>query len=43
MAPHRDAETGKYVSEEYAKKHPKTTVKEVDKKNKSKAKPPKKK
>lgn len=27
---HRDAETGKYVTEEYAKKHPKTTVKETD-------------
>lgn len=27
---HRDAETGKYTSEEFAKKHPKTTVKETD-------------
>ena len=26
----RDAGTGKYVSEEYANKHPKTTVKETD-------------
>ena len=28
---HRDAEDGKYVTEEYAKKNPKTTVKETDK------------
>jgi hypothetical protein len=28
---YRDAETGKYVTEEYAEKHPKTTVKETDK------------
>ena len=28
----RDAGTGRYVTEEYAKKHPKTTVKETDKK-----------
>jgi len=28
---HRDAGTGKYVTEEYAKRHPKTTVKETDK------------
>jgi hypothetical protein len=28
---HRDAGTGKYVSKEYAQKHPKTTVKETDK------------
>jgi hypothetical protein len=27
----RSAVTGKYVSEEYAKKHPKTTVEEKDK------------
>lgn len=27
----RDAETGGYVTEEYAKKHPKTTVKETQK------------
>jgi hypothetical protein len=27
---HRDAGTGKYVTVEYAKKHPKTTVKETD-------------
>jgi hypothetical protein len=29
---HRSAVTGKYVSDEYAKKHPKTTVTETDKK-----------
>jgi len=28
---HRDAETGLYVTKEYADKHPKTTVKETDK------------
>lgn len=28
---YRDAETGEYVTEDYAKKHPKTTVKEKDK------------
>lgn len=28
---HRDAESGKYVTEEYAKKHKKTTVAETDK------------
>ncbi len=33
MAPYRDAGTGQYVSEEYAKKNPKTTVKETDKKS----------
>ena len=27
----RDADTGHYVTEDYAKKHPKTTVKETDK------------
>ena len=27
----RDAEKGTYTTEEYAKKHPKTTVKETDK------------
>jgi hypothetical protein len=27
----RDAETGHYVTEDYAKKNPKTTVKETDK------------
>jgi hypothetical protein len=27
----RDAETGTYTTETYAKKHPKTTVKETDK------------
>lgn len=27
---HRSADTGKYVTEEYAKRHPKTTVKETD-------------
>lgn len=29
---HRSAKTGEYVTEEYAKKHPSTTVKEKDKK-----------
>ncbi len=28
---YRDAESGQYVKESYAKKHPKTTVKETDK------------
>ena len=28
---YRDAGTGQYVKEDYAKKHPKTTVKETDK------------
>jgi hypothetical protein len=28
---YRRADTGKYTTEEYAKKHPKTTVKEKDK------------
>jgi len=28
---HRDAGTGQYVTEKYADKHPKTTVREVDK------------
>lgn len=32
MSPYRDARTGQYVSEEYAKKNPNTTVKETDKK-----------
>ena len=27
----RDADKGRYTTEEYAKKHPKTTVKETDK------------
>ncbi|MEO6303735.1 MAG: hypothetical protein ABIP51_11255 [Bacteroidia bacterium] len=31
---HRDAETGLYVTKKYADKHPKTTVKETDKKKK---------
>ena len=31
---YRDAETGKYVPKKYADKHPKTTVKETDKKRK---------
>jgi len=30
MPKHRSAITGRYVTEEYAKKHPKTTVKETD-------------
>ncbi|QDP72720.1 multidrug transporter [Legionella israelensis] len=29
---YRDAETGKYVSKEYAEKHPKTTVGETARK-----------
>jgi hypothetical protein len=28
---HRSAITGRYVTEHYAKRHPKTTVKETDK------------
>lgn len=28
---YRDAKTGEYVTPEYAKKHPSTTVKETDK------------
>lgn len=28
---YRDAGSGQYVTEDYAKKHPKTTVKETDK------------
>ncbi|MCD6017666.1 MAG: hypothetical protein K0S53_787 [Bacteroidetes bacterium] len=31
---HRDAETGQYVTKKYADSHPKTTVKETDKKKK---------
>lgn len=31
---YRDAESGEYVKKEYAEKHPKTTVKETDKKKK---------
>lgn len=42
MAPNRDAETGKYVSKEYAEKNPKTTVKETNK-PKTKSSPTKKK
>lgn len=38
---YRDAETGEYVTEEYARKHPKTTVAETEKK-KPAAKPKKK-
>jgi hypothetical protein len=30
----RDAGTGQYVTKQYADKHPKTTVKETDKKKK---------
>lgn len=33
---HRDAVTGRHVTEKYAKKHPKTTVKETDKVKKKK-------
>jgi hypothetical protein len=29
---HRDADNGRYVTKEYADKHPKTTIKETDKK-----------
>jgi len=39
VMPYRDAETGEYVTEEYAKRHPKTTVHERDK---PKPKPPSK-
>lgn len=31
-AKYRDAETGEYVTKKYADNHPKTTVKETDKK-----------
>jgi len=31
---YRDASTGQYVSEDYAKKHPRTTVSEADKSRK---------
>jgi hypothetical protein len=31
---YRDADSGHYVKKEYADKHPKTTVKETDKKKK---------
>ncbi|EEZ93448.1 hypothetical protein [Legionella longbeachae] len=31
MVKYRDAGSGKYVTENYAKKHPKTTVSESDK------------
>lgn len=33
-ANYRDTVTGKYVTEDYAKKHKDTTVKEIDKKKK---------
>lgn len=29
---YRDAESGQYVTKKYAEKHPKTTVKETDRK-----------
>jgi hypothetical protein len=32
---YRDAESGQYVKKTYSDKHPKTTVKETDKKKKS--------
>lgn len=41
MAKYRSAETGYYVTEEFAKKNPKTTVKETDKKPTPKPKPKK--
>jgi hypothetical protein len=31
---YRDADTGQYTTKKYAESHPKTTVKETDKKNK---------
>ena len=40
---HRSAKTGLYVTEEYAKKHPTTTVKETDKVTRKKKRTPKKK
>jgi hypothetical protein len=40
---HRDAGTGRYVSEDYAKKHPKTTVSETNKISPEKQRSPKKK
>jgi hypothetical protein len=42
MAVYRSAETGLYVTEEFAKKNPKTTVKETYKKPISKPKQKKK-
>ena len=33
---YRSAITGRYVTKDYAKKHPKTTVGEIDKKRKKK-------
>lgn len=33
---YRRADTGRYTTKEYAKKHPKTTVKETDKVQKKK-------
>ena len=35
---YRSAITGRYVTEKYAKKHPKTTVKETDRPRKKKSK-----
>jgi len=35
---HRDADTGKYVTEQYAEENPKTTVKETDTKKETKSK-----
>jgi hypothetical protein len=40
---HRDAGTGRYVSENYARKHPKTTVNETNKITPKKKPSPKKK
>lgn len=40
---YRDADTGQYTSEDYAKKHPDTTVKETDKVVKKQPAPKKKK
>jgi hypothetical protein len=42
MAVYRSAETGLFVTEEFAKKNPKTTVKETNKKTATKPKPKKK-
>jgi hypothetical protein len=39
---YRRADTGRYTTEDYAKKHPTTTVKETDKTTKAPTKQPKK-
>jgi hypothetical protein len=39
---YRDAETGEFITEDYAKKHPKTTISETIKKPAKKSNPTKK-